>query len=127
MLPAWRGRTVESIRRRDVIDLIEAVAETRPIAANRTLAAVSGFFSWLMARDVILASPTAGVAAPGKETERTRKLSDEEIVRFWKAGDVIPVPYGDIYKLLLLLGRSPFGDHWAALGGDRRRHDPPQR
>jgi integrase len=104
ILPAWGNRSVHDIRRRDVIDVVEAIAETRPIAANRTLAALGGFFRWLMARDVIAASPASGVAAPGAETERTRKLSDEEIARFWTACDAIPVPYGDIYRLLLLLG-----------------------
>jgi integrase len=104
VLPKWGSRSVHDIRRRDVIDLVEAVAQTRPIAGNRTLTALSTFFRWLLARDVLLASPTAGVAAPGKETERDRKLSDAEIVRFWNACGTIPVPYGDIYRLLLLLG-----------------------
>ena len=104
ILPIWGGESVHNIKRRDVIDLVEGIANTRPVAANRTLTVVSTFFGWLVARDVIVASPAAGVAPPTKETERTRKLSDEEIVRFWTACEAIPVPYGDMYKLLLLLG-----------------------
>lgn len=104
VLPEWGGRSVHDIRRRDVMDLVENIAETRPIAANRTLTALTTFFTWLMGRDIIVASPTAGVVAPGRENERDRKLSDEETIRFWKACDSIPAPYGDEYRLLLLTG-----------------------
>ena len=76
VLPAWRGRTVHEIRRRDVVALVEHVAEGRPIQANRTLAVMSKFFKWMMARDVIVASPVAGVARPAKEIARDRSLSD---------------------------------------------------
>ena len=37
VLPAWRGRTVHDIKRRDVIELLEQIALDRPIMANRTL------------------------------------------------------------------------------------------
>jgi integrase len=104
VLPAWGERSVHDVRRRDVIDLVEEIARVRPVMANRVLMAVSKFFNWMMARDVIVASPVAGVALPTKEKDRERVLSDPEIVRFWKACDAIPKPFGDIYKLLLLLG-----------------------
>src|SRR6266540_448930 len=61
VLPAWPGRTVHDIKRRDIIEVVERVAEDRPIMANRTLAVLSKFFNWLAARDVIVASPCAGV------------------------------------------------------------------
>ena len=44
ILPAWSGRPVHDIARRDVIELLESVAATRPIMANRTKAALSRFF-----------------------------------------------------------------------------------
>jgi hypothetical protein len=121
ILPQWGNRSVHDIRRRDVIDLVDGVCATRPVAANRVLAAINTFFDWLMNRDVIVASPTAGVAAPTKEKPRERKLSDQEKIRFLSACDKqsfgemtqmtqawnvasIPAPYGDIYRLLLMLG-----------------------
>ena len=57
MLPAWKGRTVHDITKRDVIDLIECIEQDRPILANRVLAAVRKWFNWLAARDVVKASP----------------------------------------------------------------------
>src|SRR5262249_32750813 len=89
VLPPWRGRTVHDIRRRDVIALVEHVAEGRPVQANRTLAILSKFFKWMMGRDVIVASPVVGVARPAKETARDRSLSDVEIKALWLACDAV--------------------------------------
>jgi len=111
VLPAWQGRTVHQIRRRDVIELIEDVAfgnsktEPRPILANRALAAVRKFFNWLASRDVIAASPCVGVEAPGVEKKRERSLGDAEIVQLWNASGEIGYPYGLAIKLLLLTGQ----------------------
>jgi Arm DNA-binding domain len=35
VLPAWKGRTVHEITKRDVIDLVEGIERDRPILANR--------------------------------------------------------------------------------------------
>jgi integrase len=104
VLPIWGDRSVHDIRRKDVIDMVERVAETRPVQANRLLMALSRFFRWLLSRDVILASPVIGVAMPSDERSRDRALSDPEIVRLVQACDTLPEPYGDVFRLLLLLG-----------------------
>src|SRR5262249_9195895 len=49
ILPAWGKRSVHEIRRRDVIEILEAVAADRPVTANRTKAALSRFYGWLPA------------------------------------------------------------------------------
>jgi hypothetical protein len=85
VLPAWAGRTVHDIRRRDIIDLVEELAETKPVMANRTQAWLSTFFGWLARRDVIEASPAVGVERPAEEQARDRVLSDGEITAIWKA------------------------------------------
>jgi hypothetical protein len=64
VLPAWRGRTVGSITRRDVIDLVEHVATDRPYLANRTLGVLHKLFAWLCARDALAANPASGVERP---------------------------------------------------------------
>jgi hypothetical protein len=46
-----------------VIDLVEGIANTRPVAANRTLTVMSTFFGWLVVRDVIVASPCGPTAS----------------------------------------------------------------
>jgi len=43
ILPAWRGRQISDIRRRDVIDLVDKAAAKYPVAGNRLLAALRTF------------------------------------------------------------------------------------
>jgi integrase len=121
VLPVWRFRNVHEITRRDVIDLIESIAGDRPIAANRTKAALSKFFNWLATRDVIAASPCAGVPAPSRERARDRVLSDDELRRLWLAAEALGGRVGAYIKLLILTGqrRSEIsGLLWREVDGD---------
>jgi integrase len=108
VLSAWSGRPLQSIERRDVIDLVEDVARERPVLANRTLAALSKFFAWLKARDIIKTkteAPTKGVERPYKEKRRERVLDDEELRQLWiVAGDPELGLGGTFLRLLLLTG-----------------------
>ena len=86
VLPLWGRKKAIDIRRRDVLALVEGIADRgAPIQANRTLACVRKMFSFAMERDIIDASPCAGVKAPGKENRRERVLSPEEIRIVWIA------------------------------------------
>jgi hypothetical protein len=122
VLPAWRGRTVHEITKRDIIGLIEGIEQDRPILANRVLAAVRKWFNWLAARDIVKASPCAGVAPPAKEKARDRHLTDGEIRALWAAcgkgepdgAGGIGEPFGSFVRLLLLTGqrRSEVAGMW---------------
>jgi integrase len=88
VLPAWRGRAVQDIRRHDVIELVErTVTERGPFAARKLTRTLSKFFGWLMTRDVIAASPCAAVSAilPPQPKSRERTLSDAELAALLKA------------------------------------------
>src|SRR5262249_56007246 len=61
VLPAWRGRSIHDIARRDVIALLEQIAADRPILAKRVKGVLSKFFGWLCERDGIAASSCASV------------------------------------------------------------------
>src|SRR5262245_2429242 len=104
VLPRWGGRLVTEITRKDVRELIRAIAIDRPIMANRAQAYLSRFFRWLMNEDYITGSPAVGIEHPAKENARDRALSDPEIRKFWAATHALPKPFGDIYKVLLLSG-----------------------
>jgi integrase len=131
VLPAWKGRTVHDITKRDVIDLVESIERDRPILANRVLAAVRKWFNWLAARDVINASPCAGVVPPAKEKARDRRLSDGEIKALWSAcdkreqdgGGGIGEPFGSFVRLLLLTGQrrsEVAGIQWSEIDEGKR-------
>jgi integrase len=104
VLPAWRGRTISSICRRDTIELVESVAARGcGYRANRTLAALSKFFNWLVARDALVFSPVAGVEPPHKEEVRTRLLSDAELRALWLACEHEGA-LGQAIRMLILTG-----------------------
>ncbi|MBF9029761.1 integrase arm-type DNA-binding domain-containing protein [Rhodobacterales bacterium HKCCE3408] len=140
VVAAWGDRKVGEIKRRDVIELLDEIADSgRGTTANRVLAHTRKFFNWCVERDVIEIAPTTGVKPPHREQSRARVLSDEEIKRFWKACDAVGYPWGHLGKLLLLTGQrlgelqgmtrdEIEGDLWR-LEGDRtkngRAHDVP--
>ena len=99
-----RGRTIASIRRRDVIELVESIAvDGRGYRANRTLAALSKFFNWLVARDALAFSPVTGVEPPHKEEVRERVLSDAELRAVWLACEHDGA-LGQAIRMLILTG-----------------------
>jgi integrase len=110
VVPAWRDRTVHEIKRRDVIALVEGIAVKTPYMANRLLGALSKFFNWAVARDLIDTSPATGVERPHTEIARDRVLDDTEVTTLWKACTDLG-PAADYVRLLLLLGcrRSELG------------------
>jgi hypothetical protein len=58
-----------------VVDLLDRIVDSgRPIAANRTFAAVRKMFNWAVSRDILTASPCAGVKPPTPERARDRVL-----------------------------------------------------
>lgn len=86
VLPAWKGRKVKEITRRDVRELIEGIADRgSPIAANRYLALVRKMLNWAVSKDWIDANPAALMAKPGTERSRDRVLTDDEIRLVWSA------------------------------------------
>jgi integrase len=88
-----------------VIDLVEGVAEDRPVLANRVHAALSKFFNWLASRDVIVASPCAGVTRPSKEEPRDRILSDDELKAVWLAAGELGYPAEPFVRMMILTGQ----------------------
>jgi len=104
-IPNWRGRKIQEITKRDVVERLEKIADRAPIMANRALAAVRKLMNWAVARDILAASPCAGVAAPSPEKSRDRILTDDELRLAWKAADADGWPFGPIVKLLILTGQ----------------------
>jgi len=62
VVPKWRDRPIASITRRDVIELVEGIADRgRPYMANRVLATVRKLLNWAVERDIGTQSrPRAG-------------------------------------------------------------------
>jgi integrase len=102
----WGTRDAVSISRRDVLELLdELVDRGNPIAANRVLAAIRKMFAWAVERDILTASPVVNVNAPGKEVERERVLTDDELLKVWGAADKTGGVSGAFVKSLILTGQ----------------------
>lgn len=106
VLEPWGEREIQSIKKRDVIDLLDEIADSgRGITANRVLAHLRKFLNWCVERDVIEVNPSAGVKPMADEKARDRVLSDDEIRLFWQACEAVGYPFGPLGKLLLLTGQ----------------------
>src|SRR5262249_35891783 len=106
VLPRWHGRNIDSITRRDVLDVLDRIVDSgASIEANRALAAVRKLFNWALSRDIIPSSPCAGVKPPSAEHSRDRVLSDDELKCVLQAADKVGWPFGSVVKLLALTGQ----------------------
>jgi integrase len=104
LLPAWRGRRVDEITKRDVIELLNSIADRgAPIMARRVQAYVRRFFRWCMEQDILKADPTVGMTRVGNGKSRERVLSDDELVSVLRATDSIGA-FGPVVRLLVLTG-----------------------
>ncbi|KZX94493.1 MULTISPECIES: tyrosine-type recombinase/integrase [unclassified Sulfitobacter] len=140
VVAAWGERDVHHITKRDVIDLLDGIADSgRVVTANRVRAYLSKFLNWCVERDIIDQSPAIGIKPVAKEQSRERVLSDDEIRWLWIACTRHGQPWGHLCKMLLLTGQrlgevakmtddEVSGDLWH-LDADRtkngRAHDVP--
>ena len=106
ILPRIGAKRIGDVKKRDINDILDAIADRgSPITANRCFAVLRKFFNWARDdRDLIAVSPCAGVTARIAERSRDRVLADEEIRLAWRAFEAIGEPFGPIGKLLLLTG-----------------------
>jgi integrase len=126
VIPAWQGRSIDSLAKRDVLDLLDGVVERGAVVqARRIFATLQTFFGWCSQRDILTTSPMAGLKRPGSETSRERVLSDDELVKvLGNAGDYDP--FTAALHLLALTGarREEIGQlKWSEIEGDSIKLD----
>ena len=109
---------MHDIRRRDVIALVDDISRRRGAQmADKALAVLGKFYAWLIARDVVDASPCRGVERPVRNPPRDRTLTDNEIVALWHACTE-EGPAGQAVRLLLLSGcrrAEVFNARWSEI------------
>jgi integrase len=105
VVAAWGERNIQSIAKRDVIDLLDEIVESgRAVSANRVRAYLNTFLNWCVERDILVMSPATGVKRVTKESSRDRVLSDDEIRWLWQACGDLDL-WGPFTKTLLLTGQ----------------------
>jgi integrase len=119
LLPAWRGKRIDEIGKRDVIALLDSINDRgAPVMARRVKAHVRRFFHWCLERDILKIDPTAGLPRVGNGKSRDRVLTDSELARVLGA---CQGPYGAVVRLLALTGarREEIAKlKWSEIDGD---------
>tara|TARA_R110002020_G_scaffold6361_13_gene26900 strand:+ start:178 stop:1398 length:1221 start_codon:yes stop_codon:yes gene_type:complete len=97
-----------AVKRRDVLDIIEAKAEAGFMAqSTQILAVVRKMFNWAVDAEHLASSPAAGIKPRGKPVRRDRVLSDTEVGTIWNAlpGAALADKTRDVIRLLFLTGQ----------------------
>lgn len=75
-----------AVKRRDVLDIIEAKADEGHVAqSTQILAVVRKMFNWAVDGDYLETSPATGIRPRGKAVKRDRVLADNEVRAIWTA------------------------------------------
>jgi len=105
--PTLGPRPISSIRRSDIIRLLDLIEDERgPVMADRTLALLRKIMNWHAVRDEDFASPIVRGMARIKPAERAREriLADDELRAVWATAASATGPFGAYVRFLLLTG-----------------------
>lgn len=98
------SRTLASLKRSDVLAVIDKVKARSEAAARLLFVDLRPFFKWAVERELMEGSPAADMKPPAAAIKRDRILEDFEVKAFWQAARDTSWPFASIYKLLLLTG-----------------------
>jgi integrase len=134
VLPIWGAKPFLEIRRRNVAELLDTIAEQNgPAQADACLANIRLIMQWWQARDDDYTSPIVKGMNKAKPQARERILNDNEIRRLWAACDESG-SYGALVKLLLLTAQRRekvatmrqddiVGDQWIIRSEEREKNN----
>lgn len=133
LLPAIGDLKIKDVRRRDVIDLVEAKAKVAPRSAAQLLIYARAVFTFAADREFIEFNPVAdlkpgsiklqGQRDPLKAVKRSRVLDVDEIRNFWELADSSNLHRltALALKLVLVTGQRPgeiVGIHDSEISGN---------
>lgn len=99
--PRWGKRPLTSIKRADMVKLMDDYAD-RPGRRKYIHSILRKFFNWAVDRQDIEVSPLAGMKAPKALPSRRRVLGQEELICLWMATERAGWPWGPYVRLLIL-------------------------
>lgn len=104
VVPVWRGRSIKSLGRSDIAALMNSLNST-PALRRNCFAVVRRMFHWAVDQGLLDSSPVRDIEPPPAPASRDRVLSDDEVVRVWRAAAHLGYPFEPFFKLLLLTGQ----------------------
>jgi integrase len=107
IFPKFGARQIDSIRRSEVVALLDKIEDERgPRMADVALAYLGRLMNWHASRSDEFRSPLVrgmGRVKPG-DRSRDRILTDHELRALWRAAEVYPGPFGRFLQIILLTG-----------------------
>lgn len=106
--PAIGKMKALAVKRRDVLDIVEAKADAGYMAqSTQILAVVRKMFNWAVDTEHVATSPAAGIKPRGKAVRRDRVLTSGELRTVWNAltGAALSEPTRNVIRLLFLTGQ----------------------
>lgn len=105
-----RTMRLSNISPHDIQRILDRLTST-PSECTHCYAVARTFFTFCAKRRYIERSPMEGMDKPSKYRPRTRVLSDDELVKVWRAAEDYGYAFGRIVQLLILTGqrRSEIG------------------
>lgn len=101
-LPTMGERPVAEITKRDVIDVIDRIADRGArVHADHIAAYLSAIFNWGVDEELCELNPAYRIRKRGNSKPRERVLTDEEIVALWRAFSGDDAKIGDVADLTL--------------------------
>ncbi len=102
LMPGWRDRPIADLRKRDAIQLTDALIDAgKPAAAHRLFEIIRRIGRWASRRDEIDFNPFADMDPPVVKVMRDRVLRPDEIEPVWSAWSTMGYPFGPLGKMLL--------------------------
>jgi integrase len=101
------NRYADDIRRRDIRELLDAVADQGiEREAEKRRQTVGAMFRWALSQDIVEMDPTAGLKAydPGTPRDRVLTVAEIEVLWKWLDSNAVPPDPAEILKLQLLTG-----------------------
>ncbi len=105
LIPAFKGRSIAGLTRRDVAHTLEEIDRRAPAVARLAFAILRKLFSWAVGREDIAVSPMADMPAFKPLASRDRVLNDIELRAVWLACDKLDHPFGPFVRLLIACGQ----------------------
>jgi integrase len=99
----WAGRAAASITDDDAADLLNEIAKTAPVSANRTQSVLHKLFAWAKepGRKHVTINPLADMPRRAREKPKERVLSAAELRVLWNGMDDPQLPTEPVIALAL--------------------------
>jgi integrase len=121
LIPEFGKTKAQELKRAAIRNYLDNMSRTKPVMANRCLAYVRKMYNWALSKDLVEFNPCAGIPRPGKEQQRDRVLSEDEIKKIWKALDKEKPIMAATFRLRLLTAQRGGEVHtmrWLDIDGE---------